>query len=179
MPDIVVLRLFHRKERDKRITTHCALVARAFGGIGMYYTGDKDENLTNIIDKINKNWGGKFFLKYVEDPEEVIKSWREKGKKAVQLTMYGINLPDVEKKLRRLCKRTDLMLIVGSSKVPTKFYRLVDMNVAVGHQPHSEVAALAIVMDRIFKGMELRKKFEGAKIMIEPQMYSKKVVVKS
>ncbi|MGC9107424.1 MAG: tRNA (cytidine(56)-2'-O)-methyltransferase, partial [Infirmifilum sp.] len=29
--EVVVLRLYHRPDRDKRVTTHVALVARAFG----------------------------------------------------------------------------------------------------------------------------------------------------
>ena len=32
---VIILRLGHRPERDKRITTHVALTARAFGAEGM------------------------------------------------------------------------------------------------------------------------------------------------
>ncbi|MCK7488956.1 MAG: hypothetical protein MZU79_00960 [Anaerotruncus sp.] len=41
------------------------------------------------------------------------------------------------------------MIVVGAEKVPPEIYQLADWNVAVGNQPHSEVAALAITLDRI------------------------------
>ncbi|MGI0148094.1 MAG: tRNA (cytidine(56)-2'-O)-methyltransferase, partial [Thermoplasmata archaeon] len=34
-PRVTVLRLGHRPSRDKRVTTHVALVARAFGAAGI------------------------------------------------------------------------------------------------------------------------------------------------
>jgi len=58
--EIFVLRLFHRIERDKRVTMHCALVARAFLCKKMYYCGNKDENLEKNIKKVNENFGGDF-----------------------------------------------------------------------------------------------------------------------
>ena len=44
MQEIYILRLGHRPERDKRITTHVALTARAFGAKGIFVS-TKDEVL--------------------------------------------------------------------------------------------------------------------------------------
>ena len=46
---ISVLRLDHRLPRDERITTHVALVARAFGASEMIYTGQYDSGLEKSI----------------------------------------------------------------------------------------------------------------------------------
>jgi tRNA (cytidine56-2'-O)-methyltransferase len=61
--------------------------------------------------------------------------------------------------------------------VPREFYspEVSDFNVAVGNQPHSECAALAIFLDRFFKGEALGKMFENAKMKIIPQERGKKV----
>jgi len=36
---IEILRLGHRKKRDARLSTHVALVSRAFGASKIYYSG--------------------------------------------------------------------------------------------------------------------------------------------
>ncbi|MCK4952399.1 tRNA (cytidine(56)-2'-O)-methyltransferase, partial [Candidatus Bathyarchaeota archaeon] len=73
-------------------------------------------------------------------------------------------------------KNKDVLIIIGSQKVPREIYQLVDYNIAIGNQPHSEVTALAIFLDRLFKGKELKKKFENAKLKIIPQKRGKKVI---
>jgi tRNA (cytidine56-2'-O)-methyltransferase len=45
----------------------------------------------------------------------------------------------------------------------------------VGNQPHSEVAALAVFLDRLFLGRELEGKFEGG-LKIVPQARGKQVL---
>lgn len=169
---VEILRLFHRANRDKRITTHCGLVGRAFGASGMYVYGDKDEKLKASIEKVNKTWGGQFFLEFVDSWRDVIKSSKNRGMKVVNLTMYGIPLPEVITEL----KGKDLLVIIGSEKVPIEVYEASDYNVAIGNQPHSEVAALAIFLDRIFDGAEFYMSFENAKIKIVPQAKGKKVI---
>jgi len=172
---IVILRLFHRKSRDKRVTTHCMLVGRAFGCNGMYYSGEEDLQLHYTLDKVSKNWGGNFFLQYVSDPKELVTMWKKKNGKVVHLTMYGINIIKVEEILKKLYLRKDLMIIIGGSKVPLDFYKIADLNIAIGHQPHSEIAALALFLDRIYSGKELELEFSGAKFKIVEQSHSKKV----
>ncbi|NIU84342.1 MAG: tRNA (cytidine(56)-2'-O)-methyltransferase, partial [Candidatus Thorarchaeota archaeon] len=41
--------------------------------------------------------------------------------------------------------------------------------------PHSEIAALAIFLDRLFQRKELKRRFEGAKIKVTPQERGKKI----
>ena len=41
----------------------------------------------------------------------------------------------------------DILFIVGAEKVPPWVFELADYNIAVGNQPHSEIAALAIAMN--------------------------------
>jgi len=166
-----VLRLGHRRIRDQRITSHCALVARAFGTNGIIYSGEKDENLEKSIKKVVKNWGGFFEIKYEYNWKKIIKNW--KGK-IVHLTMYGPSLKYLMNEIK-VCKK-DLLVIVGSEKVPSEVYQLSDWNISVTNQPHSEVAALAVFLDRLFKEKELKKKFKNAKIKIVPQEKGKKII---
>ena len=72
----------------------------------------------------------------------------------------------------------DVLVIVGSQKVPREFFskKVSDFNVAVGNQPHSECASLAVFLDRYFEGKELTKNFENAKLKIIPSSRGKKVV---
>jgi tRNA (cytidine56-2'-O)-methyltransferase len=69
---------------------------------------------------------------------------------------------------------------VGSQKVPSEFFseEVSDFNVAIGNQPHSECASLAVFLDRLFDGEELKKEFENAKVRIVPQKRGKKTVKK-
>ena len=166
-----VLRLGHRRIRDQRITSHCGLVARAFGADGIIYSGEKDENLEKSIKKVIENWGGSFEIKYEINWKKAIKNWEGK---IVHLTMYGLPLKNVTNEIRK-CKK-DLLIIVGSEKVPTEVYQLSDWNVAVTNQPHSEVAALSVFLDRFFEGKELKKDFENKKIKIIPQEKDKKII---
>jgi len=157
--------------RDQRISSHCALVARAFGAKGMTYSGDEDENLEKSIRKVVEKWGGPFEINYEKNWKKVIKNW--KGK-TLHLTMYGSPIQDVMKQIKN--SKKDLLVIIGSQHVPGEVYHLSDWNVAVSNQPHSEVAALAVFLDRFFEGKELEKNFENKKIKIKPQEHGKKVL---
>ena len=59
------------------------------------------------------------------------------------------------------------------------FYYLSTMNIAISNQPHSEVAALAVILDRIFSGHQLGMKFDNAKLKIVPEKQGKKVIYDS
>jgi tRNA (cytidine56-2'-O)-methyltransferase len=48
--------------------------------------------------------------------------------------------------------------------------------VAIGNQPHSECASLAVFLDRFFEGKELTRSFENAKLKIVPQQRGKKII---
>ncbi len=167
---IVVLRLGHRPLRDKRITTHVGLVARAFGADGMVLTV-RDDKIKEKLDDVTNRWGGNFFVEF-SDWEDYIKRW--KGLK-VHLTMYGLPIDEVISEIR---KYKDILVVVGAEKVPSKIFKLVDYNVAIGNQPHSEIAALAIFLDRYFEGNQFKRDFKG-KFRIIPSNNSKIVFVKN
>jgi tRNA (cytidine56-2'-O)-methyltransferase len=168
---VVVLRLGHRPERDKRITTHVGLVARAFGAEEMMLAtrdGSVEESLASVAER----WGGGFVLKAGVSWKREVTSWKERGGKVVHLTMYGSRLQEALGEIRCSPK---ILVVVGAEKVPAEVYQLADWNVAVGNQPHSEVAALAVFLDRLFEGQELSREFEGG-LKIIPSARGKHVV---
>ncbi len=159
---VCVLRIGHRPKRDVRITTHVALVARAFGADSFVLEGD-NESLASIRKLVDK-WGGsdKFSICSVNDPKRFVREWKKDGGKVVHLTMYGINIDD--KRWSDMDGR--ILVVVGAGKVERWYYENSDLNIAVGNQPHSEVAALAIFLDRVNNGLELSKDFLGAEISV-------------
>ncbi len=168
---IVVLRLGHRKSRDKRVTTHCALAARAFGADEIIFSGERDDKLLETVREIVKKWGGRFKARYEKNWKRVLK--KVGGKKA-HLTFYGLPLRQAMPELR---KQKKLVLIVGAGKVPREVYSLADWNVSITNQPHSEVAAIAVFLHEFFQGRELGKKFSGARIKIIPSPREKVIKV--
>ncbi len=173
---VSVLRLGHREKRDKRITTHVGLAARALGASEMILSGDRDEKVLESIRDVSSNWGGSFTVKYQADWESVIRDYP--GVK-VHLTMYGLPIQGVIDSVRAEANRRggQVLVIVGSEKVPPLVYRMSDFNVAVTNQPHSEVSSLAIFLDRLFEGRELDLEFPGASRRVVPRARGKKVAL--
>ena len=169
---ITVLRLGHRRVRDARLSTHVGLTARAFGARKIVYSGEKDEKLLDSVKKVTREWGGPFSVCYEKKWRHVIKNF--KGTK-VHLTMYGL---PVQKEISKVRKKRDVLVIVGGEKVPFEVYEVVDFNLAVTAQPHSEAAALAVFLHEYFRGKELQKKFKKSKRRILPQKCGKRVFVK-
>lgn len=171
--EIRVLRLGHRLPRDERISTHVALVARAFGADSMVYTGQHDSGLEDSARRICKSWGGDFTVTYSKSYKPVIKKHKEEGFTIFHLTMYGLPVQELKSKLKKPKK---ILLIVGSEAVPGDVYHLSDFNISVTSQPHSEVAALAITLDRLMGGKELEGLDFGGKMRIVPCERGKKFV---
>ncbi len=151
---IIVYRYGHRIERDKRMTTHVALAARAFGADGIF-VDRKDEELEKRIRKVVDRFGGNFFIESGIDLKELIKEW---DGKIVHLTMYGEKIENVIEEIKKF---KNILVIVGSEKVPGEFYEISDYNVAVGNQPHSEVSSLAILLHMFNNGEWMNKNFDG------------------
>jgi len=170
--NISVLRIGHRLVRDDRVTTHAALVARAFGADMIYMTGILDGSINDTVASVSKRWGGRFEIEIIQDWKSLIKAWKKEGGKVAHLTMYGINIDDVAERLR---KESKILVIIGAEKVPQEVFDLADYNIAISSQPHSEIAALAIFLDRTFRGKQFKKVFAGAKLKIEPTEKGKKV----
>lgn len=167
---VTVLRLGHRPSRDKRISTHVGLVARAFGADNIFYSGLKDSSFEDSIQKVASQWGGSFGVAHVRDWKAFLKEWRGK---IVHLTFYGI---PIQNRIARIRKEKDLLIVVGGEKVPWEVYELCDWNIGVTNQPHSEVAALSVFLHEYFQGKELSLRFRGARKRVVPQARGKKVV---
>lgn len=171
---VYVLRLGHRPERDKRITTHVGLVARAFGANGFILADSNDISVIDSLRKVDKSWGRRLLtIEYGVNSIKYINEWKKNGGEVIHLTMYGVNIDYVIDKIRRSPK--DKLVIVGAEKVPGVIYELADYNVAIGFQPHSEVAALAIFLDKLFSGKELYYEYSGTRIRISPKVKGKRV----
>ncbi|MEM0054125.1 MAG: tRNA (cytidine(56)-2'-O)-methyltransferase [Nitrososphaeria archaeon] len=172
--EIFVLRIGHRIDRDKRITTHVGLVARAFGARGIYIVNAEKE-IKSKIDEVTKVWGGPFICEIIEDNwKKFILDWKKKEGIIIHLTMYGIPVEDRINEIR--LRKEKKLVVVGAEKVPKELYYLSDYNISITTQPHSEVAALALFLDRFYEGKELSLKFSNAKLKIVPMERGKRVI---
>jgi len=171
--EIEVVRIGQRIIRDDRVTTHVALVARAFGATKIYMN-EINSDIKETIQKINDTWGSSFEIEYEENLKKVIKKRKSESYKIIHLTMYGESINEIQKDLQ---KEEKVVIIVGAEKVPREIYELADYNIAVGNQPHSEISSLAIILDRIQKGQQFQKTFANAKRRIIPTKQGKNVIV--
>jgi len=177
---ITVLRLGHRVVRDQRLTTHVALTARAFGADGIVISGEKDEGIIRVIKRVCEEFGGNFDARFIESWRGFVKEWREKNRTGiiVHLTMYGVDIDDERcgEMLRKIKEGADVLVVVGGPKVEGQMYQIADYNIAAGNQPHSEVAALALFLDRAIERKKLKGKFENGRIRIISNPRGKTIV---
>ena len=171
---IEIVRIGQRLVRDDRVTTHVALVSRSFGAEKIFMT-EVNPEIKDTLDKINKTWGGNFVVEFIDKWKPIVKKKKEENFRVVHLTMYGESINDIQEKIR---KEEDLLVVVGAEKVPREIYELADFNVGIGSQPHSEISALAILLDRIQKGKQFDRPFPDAKRKIIPTKKGKNVHVK-
>ncbi len=152
------------------MTTHVALTARAFGASGFILADIEDKSIKENVERVVADWGGTFSFEMGVPWRKAIAEWKTNRGLVVHLTMYGESITDMDLVSEIRASEQDIMVIVGSQKVPGELYseRFSDYNVSVGGQPHSEVAALAIFLDRLFEGRELLKEFENARIKVHP-----------
>ena len=172
--EIEVVRIGQRVVRDDRVTTHVALVARAFGANTIFMT-EVNPEIKDTVEKINKTWGGKFSIEFIDKWKSIVKKKKDEGFRIVHLTMYGESINDMQSELQNCDK---LLIVVGAEKVPREIYTLADFNVGIGSQPHSEISALAILLDRVNSGKQFEEKFQDAKRTIIPTRNGKNVIVK-
>ncbi|MCL2288701.1 MAG: tRNA (cytidine(56)-2'-O)-methyltransferase [Candidatus Bathyarchaeota archaeon] len=174
---IVVLRWGHRVHRDSRLTTHCALTARAMCASGFILADIEDKSIEKTVKNITKHWGGDFSFEMGLNWRRVVCDWKHQGGIVVHLTAYGENI-QASNVMNRICETgKNVLLLMGSQKVPGEFYsaEVSDFNIAIGNQPHSECSALAVFLDRFFEGKELAVDFEKAEVKIIPQEHGKNV----
>ena len=168
---IEVLRLGHRPDRDKRMTTHVCLTARALGAKRVLVDG-ADPELEARVARVVEQFGGDF---QVETGVSFRKVLRNNQSTVVHLTMYGENIATWDgARWETLRSAPGVLVVVGATKVPRDVYELADVNAAVGNQPHSEVAALAVFLYRLTSG-EAMGRGTGGKMRIVPQARGKLV----
>lgn len=175
MKRIEVLRIGQRLVRDDRVTTHVALVSRAFGA-SKIFMNEVNPEIKDTLNKVNESWGSNFQIEFVEDWRKLLKSKKKEDAKIIHLTMYGENINYIEEKIKQ---EDNILVVVGAEKVPRDVYEQADYNVAVGNQPHSEISALAVLLDRIQNGKQFDTKYDNAKLEIIPTKNGKKVLTKN
>jgi tRNA (cytidine56-2'-O)-methyltransferase len=167
-----VLRLGHRPQRDRRLTTHVCLTARAFGADAVLVDAG-DPRVEETVEDVVERFGGPFEL---EMGVPAAGRMRAHDGPVVHLTMYGEPMGEVLPGLEGApAVPQDLMVAVGAGKVGTEVYEAADRNAAVGHQPHSEVAALAVFLHALRGEDALREDFEGAEVRVAPQADGKQL----
>ena len=170
-PEVAVLRLGHRPGRDERMTTHVGLTARALGAdrvlVERAAAGAKE-----TITEVTERFGGPFKAETTDSPGTVLREW---DGAIVHLTMYGLPVQEVETEIRKTRCEMPLLVVVGAEKVSFSVYERADWNLGVTNQPHSEIAALAIFLDRLFEGRELDRRWEGARRRVVPEATGKTV----
>ncbi len=88
--------------------------------------------------------------------------------------MYGLQINKVIEEVKSLEQK--ILVVIGAEKVPKEIYFLADYNISIGNQPHSEIAALAIFLDRLFEGKQFDKGFSDGKMKIIPAVKGKNVI---
>ena len=149
---LFVVRLGHRHDRDTRITTHIGLVARAWGATRLLVAGDRDTGVLETVRDVNRRFGGSMDCSHEPSPMGWLKRFVVGGLEdvdhpglAIHLTMYGLPVDEVVPDLPR---NQPTAFVVGGPKVPPEIWDICQHHVSIGSQPHSEVAALAIALDR-------------------------------
>lgn len=172
MPTLEVLRLGHRPARDKRITTHVCLTARALGATRVRIA-EEDTGIVAGVQAVARRFGGRFAVESGTGWKAPIRQWKESGGVVVHLTMYGEPLGQTAPKVS--ASGRPVLVVVGAEKVPAELYELADWNIAVGNQPHSEVAALALLLERLTGGAWEGAQFPGAQMRVVPTAHGKRI----
>ena len=170
-PEVAILRLGHRPGRDDRMTTHVGLTARALGADRVLLPANATDAYDTATD-VTDRFGGPFAVESTERTISILEEWEGS---IAHLTMYGEPVQAVEEAVRTAHREAPLLVVVGAEKVPWDVYEHADWNLGVTNQPHSEVAALAVFLDRLFEGRELDREWEGAERAVVPKAEGKLV----
>ncbi|AGN01844.1 tRNA 2'-O-methylase [Salinarchaeum sp. Harcht-Bsk1] len=170
-PEVTILRLGHRPGRDDRMTTHVALTARALGADRVLLPANATDAYDTATD-VTGRFGGPFAVESTERTISILEEWEGS---IAHLTMYGEPVQTVEEEVRTAHREEPLLVVVGAEKVPWDVYEHADWNLGVTNQPHSEVAALAVFLDRLFEGQELDREWDDAERAVVPKAEGKLV----
>jgi tRNA (cytidine56-2'-O)-methyltransferase len=163
----------HRFFRDSRVTTHVCLTARALGADGVIIADREDKTVEATIREVTGRFGGDFSIESGKPWRKTIRDWSDQGGKVVHLTAYGLRLPDVIDEINQV--EGDILVVVGSEKMPGEVFKLADWNVSVTNQPMSEVAALAVFLDWHLQHHAFDKAFPNGQVEIVPSSDQKRV----
>ena len=166
-----VLRLGHRRERDKRITSHLGLTARAFGADEVILAGEEDPSALETWNSVTEKFGGDFECRYEAKPMGWLRRFSKNGT-VIHLTMYGEPWREAVESIPR---DAPVVVVVGGTKVPGELFRIADHNVSIGNQPHSEVAALAVFLESWMGPINESIRFAGGEIEVVPSERAKRV----
>src|SRR5437867_9047081 len=173
MPKVVILRIGHRVFRDSRVTTHVCLTARALGANGVIIADQEDKVVESTIRDVTNRFGGPFDVQSGKPWKQAVRDWRAIGGRIVHLTAYGLPLPKTLPEIQDTDK--DLLVVVGSEKMPGEIFKLADWNVSVTSQPMSEVAALVIFLEWFKQHQEFEHEFSKAQVQIVPSRSGKEI----
>ena len=73
---VSVMRLGHRVDRDKRMTSHLGLTARAFGADEVILSGDDDPTPIETWRSVTSRFGGHFSCRYEGKPMKWLRSFQ-------------------------------------------------------------------------------------------------------
>ena len=173
MARTIILRIGHRVFRDSRVTTHVCLTARALGADGVVIADQEDKVVESTIRDLTGRFGGPFEIQSGTPWRRSVKEWKDAGGRIVHLTAYGLPLPEIIDEIKE--SNNDLLIVVGSEKMPGEMFKLADWNVSITSQPMSEVAALAIFLDWYRSHLEFDRQFPDARVKIIPSKDGKEI----
>ncbi len=171
---VSVLRLGHRRERDKRITSHLGLTARAFGADEVILSGEEDSSPLGTWNSVSNRFGGNFTCRYEPKPLRLLRNISKRATTSIiHLTMYGEKLNDA---IIQIPRDKAILIVVGGTKVPGEVYGLADYNVSIGYQAHSGIGELEIFLDKVVGYESLDDKFKSGGIEVVPTKRGKQII---
>jgi len=150
-----------------------ALTARALGADGIIVADNEDKPLEATVRDVTKRFGGHFQVETGKKWRKVVQDWKETGGTIVHLTAYGLPLPETIHGIRGSAR--DIMVVVGSEKMPGEMFKLADWNVSVTNQPMSEIAALAVFLDWYKQHEAFEISYPEAAVRILPSKNGKRI----
>lgn len=133
----------------------------------------EDKVVESTIRDLTGRFGGPFEIQSGTPWRISVKEWKDAGGRIVHLTAYGLPLPKIIDEIKE--SNNDLLIVVGSEKMPGEMFKLADWNVSITSQPMSEVAALGIFLDWYRSHLEFDRQFSGARVKIIPSRDGKEI----
>ena len=147
------------------MSTHLGLTARVYGATSFLLAGDNDSSVLDSLVDVQARFGGEMEIRHEASPLGFLRRFIASGGIAVHLTMYGIPYREA---VSEIPDEAPIVIVVGGAKVSREYYEICQFNVAVGNQPHSEVAALAAFLERLNDGVAPADHFSGGEVKIFP-----------